>query len=292
VSQYKIADLERLSGIKAHTIRIWEKRYNLIKPHRSDTNIRFYSDEHLRKLLNVSTLLSGGMKISEVSSLSEKEIARMIQGRSVEDSGDGLREGFINNLVSATFTFDEAAFEKAFTAALTRFGLYQAMIEVFFPFLRKTGLLWSVRDIMPAQEHFAAALIRRKLMAAIDGIPLAPAGAKKVLLFLPENEWHETGLLLADYVLRHKLYTTVYLGPNVPLDNVIKTCQSLKPAYVLTLITIRGKEGEHNRMLARLSRAVKAQILFSGAPDLVEELKIPHSVKYLPAPQDLINFLH
>lgn len=172
---YSIQDLENLSGIKAHTIRIWEKRYQLLNPSRTDTNIRIYGDEDLKKLLNVSTLLAKGGKISKISKLEVIEIANQVELLSSPTSSDNNIELFINNLISSGLVFDVAKFESTFSSAIIRLGLKEMYFQVLLPTLMKIGLLWGKSEIIPAQEHLISNLIKQKLFASIDGLPLIQA---------------------------------------------------------------------------------------------------------------------
>lgn len=186
---YDISDLERLSGIKSHTIRMWEKRYNLLKPHRTSTNIRRYTDDDLRKLLNVRTLLDAGWKISKIASCSEKEIIRSIQ-KIYEEKNQTEHfyyQYFINELIYYGVVFDEENFERIYLNAVNRFGVIETVKHIVYPLLRKVGLMWEINEI-PAQEHFITNIIRKKLITAVDTIPFSKKS--KILLFYsfhPEN---------------------------------------------------------------------------------------------------------
>ncbi len=292
MNSYQIADLERLTGIKAHTIRVWEKRYNLIEPHRTSTNIRYYDDDQARKLLNVSTLLSEGFKISKISTLSDKQINTHIQNHQKHTGDDTICIGFIHDLVAAMFFFDEAAFEKAFSAAVTRFGMYHAMLKVFYPFLNKTGLMWSSNNVIPAQEHFANCIIRKKIISAIDSLPTPNKKTKKFLLFLPADEWHETALLLSDYIIRSNGYKTVYLGQNVPLQNLGQVIKNTNPSHLLTFYIARKASKEITDTLVDLSKKTKKSIiLFGGNFDLLSLTNSNKNIELLTSPSALLKFL-
>lgn len=292
MNSYQISDLEQLTGIKAHTIRIWEKRYQLIKPHRTDTNIRYYDDLQAKKLLNVSTLLNQGIKISKIAELSEKQINAKIQELQKLPANDSICIGFVNDLIAAMLAFDEPAFEKSFSAAVTRFGMYDAMLKVFYPFLHKTGLMWSANDAMPVQEHFASNIIRRKLVSAIDGLPPATKKTKKFILFLPSEEWHETGLLLSDYIIKSKGYTTIYLGQNVPFENLDEVIKSVNPTHMLTFFITRKEEEIAAANLLNLAKKNKLrQILVSGHFLPVDATKKVKNITLLDSPSDLLKQL-
>ena len=194
MDRYKISELEHLSGVKAHTIRIWEQRYDILKPMRSNGNIRFYDGDQLKKLLNVVTLINAGNKISAISELSPKEINKRIESLS-NISVEGIKEEMlINQMISSGLSFDEKLFEKAFSNSILSYGLINAYKKVFYPLLNKMGLLWATTEINPSQEHFISNLIRQKMFAAIDALSPTSNESEKWLLFLPENETHELGL--------------------------------------------------------------------------------------------------
>lgn len=292
MSSYQIADLERLTGIKAHTIRIWEKRYNLIEPHRTSTNIRFYDDAQARKLLKVSTLLTQGLKISKISELSETEINTRINDLQNVGSEDVICNGFINELIGSMLTFDELAFERTFSSAVVRFGMYDAVLKVFYPFLHKTGFMWSIAEAMPVQEHFASAIIRRKLISAIDGLPAATKRTKTFLLFLPADEWHEVGLLFSDYIIRSKGYKTIYLGQNVPPSNLSDVIEHLKPTHLLTIYVAKRSEDQIKEELKLIiKKHPTVQLLVAGSYSLQDAVKKLKNIGLLTSPADLSKLL-
>lgn len=292
MSTYHIAEVERLTGIKAHTIRIWEKRYNLVTPHRTDTNIRYYDDNDLRKLLNISTLLQQGLKISSLSGMTDKEISEHINKTSLQAEEDVITTGYINNLVSFMIGFDEAGFEKTFSSAVNRLGMFQAMIQVFYPFLHKTGVLWSVNEIMPAQEHFAMNIIKRKLQAAIDGLPPATNRSKKFVLFLPPGEWHEISLLFGDYIIRYHGYTSLYLGQSVPYENLEATIGQFKPTHLLGFYISEKNTATIESDIKKLTgKYPKLTVLLAGSSVVNQKLRFDKSVIILEDPLALNKLL-
>lgn len=292
MSTYQIADLEKLTGIKAHTIRIWESRYKLIVPKRTPTNIRYYDDDQVRKLLNVSVLISNGYKISKIAELSENEINNHILKIKESAGDDVISLSFISELKSSMLKFDETSFDKTFLAAVTRFGMYGAILKVVYPFLNQTGLMWSLADAMPVQEHFATALIRRKLIAAIDGLPVVLKRSKLFLLFLPEGEWHETGLLLADYIIRSKGHKTVYLSQSVPYSNLDEVIKAVKPTHLLTFyITRQHPDKIHDELSAIIKMNPNTELLVAG--NILPE-SVPHKskrIRVVSTPQELVDYL-
>jgi MerR family transcriptional regulator, light-induced transcriptional regulator len=292
MNTYQISDLERLTGIKSHTLRIWERRYKLIEPHRTATNIRYYDDDQVKKLLKVSTLINQGMKISAISELSDRQLNTHIHDLDKGAPGDAIAAALINDLAASMLTFDEAAFEKVFSSAVVRFGMYEAMIRVFYPFLKKIGLMWSSDQSMPVQEHFASAIIRRKLIVAIDGLPAPSKKSKTFLLFLPTDEWHETGLLLSDYIIRSRGFKTVYLSQNVPLSNLQNVIDNTKPTHLLTLYIARqGLKKLHTEMHGVATRNKNCQVWIAGSEALIKNVKKAKNITMLFSPVDLIHLL-
>jgi len=293
MQSYQIKELEHLTGIKAHTIRIWEKRYGLITPHRTDTNRRYYDDNQIRKLLNVATLISNGIKISRIASYSEKEINELILDSTEEKQQEDKSTVYINDLIKTMLGFDEAEFERIFMLAVLHYGMYETMCRIIYPFLNKTGVLWSVKKAIPVQEHFANCIIRRKLIAAIDDLPACAANSKSFLLFLPPGEWHETGLLFANYLIRAAGHKTIYLGQNVPYENIDKIASRLSCDYMLTFYVTTKPAKEIGLQIKTLSKNNPgAKILVSGNPELFKDAKsIPKNVTYLFEVTDIFGII-
>jgi DNA-binding transcriptional MerR regulator len=234
MGKYSIKELEQLSGIKAHTIRIWEKRYQIISPSRTDTNIRFYSDDDLKKIINVSLLNNNGLKISKIADMPLDEMNRRVLAMSETQSDTAIH---IDQLVIAMIDMEEESFEKILNTLILRYGFEKSLTEIVYPFLEKIGILWQTQNITPAHEHFISNLIRQKIIVAIDGLHIPPKSSKKVLLFLPENEMHEIGLLFYHYVTRKAGYRTYYLGQSVPHSDLVKVVAVHKPDILITNIT-------------------------------------------------------
>jgi DNA-binding transcriptional MerR regulator/methylmalonyl-CoA mutase cobalamin-binding subunit len=261
VGTYSIKELEKLSGIKAHTIRIWEKRHNIIQPARTSTNIRFYSDEDLKKIINVSMLNNHGMKISKIAEMSFGEINRKILEMT---SSQTSASGYIEQLVVAMVDLEEEQFEKTLNNLVRKFGFERTITEAIYPFLEKIGILWQTKNITPAQEHFISNLIRQKIIAATDALPLASNSKKKILLFLPEYEMHELGLLFNYYLLKQAGFKVYYLGQNVPNEDLIGIVATHEPQTLVTSI-INPMMGGVSTYLSQLSKQFsKHQILVSG----------------------------
>jgi MerR family transcriptional regulator, light-induced transcriptional regulator len=231
---YSIKDLENLSGIKAHTIRIWEKRYGIVQPGRTDTNIRYYTNEDLRRLLNISMLSQHGYKISAISQMKDDEIAQKIAGLSIGNHPDIYSESLLLSLID----LDEQLFNKTFLEILIVEGFENAIIRFIFPFFHRIGIMWQVGTITPAQEHFISNLIRNKIIVATERINrTADPALGTVLLFLPENELHEISLLFYNYILRARGYNTIYLGQSVPLQSLDRITTTYKFTFIVTNLT-------------------------------------------------------
>ena len=236
MGHYSINDLEKLSGVKAHTIRIWEKRYNIIEPSRTETNFRYYNDEQLKKLLNISLLNNYGYKISKIAALCESEICKEVE--KVASSGK-VYDAQIEQLVVSMIELNEDKFEQHLTNLILNDGFEDAMLNVIYPFFDKVGLLWQTGNVKPAQEHFISNLIRQKIIVAIDSLPKHTIpNPKTFLLFLPEGELHEIGLLFTSYRLRKYGHKVIYLGQSLPLEDLAYVAKTRKPDFIVTYLTI------------------------------------------------------
>jgi MerR family transcriptional regulator, light-induced transcriptional regulator len=234
MGQYSIKELEQLSGIKAHTIRIWEKRHRIIEPSRTATNIRFYSDKDLKKIINVSLLNTYGIKISKIADMSLEDMNKKVLEISELQNDKTVH---IDQMVVAMLDMEEELFEKILNNLILRFGFEQTVTEIIYPFLEKIGILWQTQNITPAHEHFISNLIRQKIIVAIDGLPIPPKTANKIVIFLPEGEMHELGLLFYHFLIRKAGYRTYYLGQNVPHDDLLSVYKVHQPEYMITTIT-------------------------------------------------------
>ncbi len=250
MGNYSIKDIERISGIKAHTLRIWEKRYGIIEPNRTETNIRYYTNEELKKILNISILNNYGIKISKIVGLSGEELHQKVLEISSEEVEENLQ---IESLVIAMVEVDESRFEKILANCTLRLGFEQTLLNIIYPFFKKVGVLWQAGAINPAQEHFISNLIRQKLIVAIDGQGMmVKEGASRFLLFLPEGELHELGLLFYSYLIQKSGHKAIYLGQSVPLDDVVKV-NELNPAdYIITATLSMSAPESVNALLQKL----------------------------------------
>ena len=231
MSQYSIKDLEKLSGIKAHTIRIWEKRYGIIEPQRTDTNIRYYSDYDLKKILNVSILNSKGYKISKIADFNSEMLRNKVFELSQSATDFPVQ---IDRLILAMIDLEERNFNDIISSLTLKIGFEETVINILYPFLEKIGVLWVTGNIHPAQEHFITNLIRQKLIVVTDALPIPEKSEKNFILFLREGEFHELGLLFMNYLLRANGFYTYYLGQTVPTEDVVKVCEKHKGNFLAT----------------------------------------------------------
>ncbi|HEV8514456.1 MAG TPA: MerR family transcriptional regulator [Cyclobacteriaceae bacterium] len=232
MGEYSIKELEKLSGIKAHTIRIWEKRYKLITPKRTATNIRFYSDNDLKKIINIAVVNNSGVKISHIAKLTTDKLNKLVHEQN--QFGEDITSP-IDKLIMATVAMDEKAFVKTVQQLESSKGFEEVVRKVMYPFLERIGVLWHTGEITPAQEHFVSNLIRQKIIVAIDQLPY-PRGKSKTVLFLPENEYHEIGLLFYNYLARKKGHQTFYLGQSVPYSDLKQVVATHHPTLLISSI--------------------------------------------------------
>ena len=293
VGKYSIKDIERITGIKAHTIRIWEQRYQFIEPHRTDTNIRFYDDNHLKTLLNISALIKNGKRISQISKLSTPEIRNELERLAHQTSIEGdYFDVQVDALVVAMIDLDEIHFDKVIANGAIRYGFENVMVRLIIPFLQKVGILWSTGEINVAQEHFITNLIRRKLIVAIDAHIAKASKNTRFILFLPEGELHEIGLLFAKYLIRMRGYPILYLGQSVPLPDLIAVGKDYKPNCFLTYFTLGQGVSKTKSYIQQMQAAFPdTSLCICGplAPEIKTDLKT--GAMHLPSIESLTELL-
>ncbi len=232
---YSIKELELISGIKAHTIRIWESRYDLIKPHRTKTNIRYYTDEDIKKLLNISVVLKSGMKISQAAKLTEDELLSSVSSTdTLQDNFEGQRK----RLKLAMMEYDEQGMNAIINSCMIKHGTLETLDGILGPFIKDIGLLWQINAIGVGHEHFVSNVLKMKLFSLIDNIhvPLTPS-SPKAILFLPGDELHELSLLYLYYHFKRNAFRTLYLGQDVPLEYVLEVADKFEPSYIVSVFT-------------------------------------------------------
>ena len=242
MAYYSIKDLEKISGIKAHTIRIWERRYNLIEPERTSTNIRYYNDDDLKRILNVSILNQNGYKISKIAQMDDTQLRERVIDLCLDTRNTDVQ---VESLLVAMLEMDESKFTNVLTNSIIKLGFEATVETILFPFLDRIGILWQAGTINPAQEHFISNLIRQKLIVAIDNEMqnFIPKSDKNIVFFLPENELHEIGLLFYSLIARKEGYNVIYLGASVPLED-LKVISGVRrvDAFVTSFVSARKKD--------------------------------------------------
>lgn len=293
MGKYSIKDLEQLSGIKAHTLRIWEKRYNLMSPSRTATNIRYYSDLDLKKLLNVATLYNQGFKISRIANLSSHEINNSITDVSVS-STNAINEVYIDQLIISMVDLNEIKFHSLIAEFTEKQGFENTVVNVLYPLLIKIGVLWQTGNIHPAHEHFISSLIRQKIIAATDSLNTLGTERGVALLFLQENELHELGLLFANYICKKNGFKTFYLGQSVPFDDLVRVSRKCNPDILITYFIAQQKKATLEGFLNKISAEFQKQkILIAGnaLKHFNTTTGLPENVKHFNNTNQLISEL-
>ena len=288
MSDYSIKDLEKLSGIKAHTIRIWEKRYNLVSPKRTATNIRYYSDEDLKKLLNISILNRNGVKISRIASLNNDQLHSQVNSVAREK---WTHESQIESLIVAMIDLDEKRFDKLLSKNIIQMGFEDTILKVIYPFFQRIGLLWQTGNINPAQEHFVSNLVRQKIIVAIDSIISEDHPERlKFILFLPEGELHELALLFMYYLIKKRGHKVIYLGQSVPVNDVRDVQDLIGADYLITYFTSSIPINELNGRVENLSKTFHdTRVWIAGSQTDVLDQISQSNIKRISSPQELIS---
>lgn len=290
-SRFTIRDLEGMTGIRAATIRIWEQRYNLLHPDRSDTNIRSYSIEELKCLLNIALLNKNGIKISRIAKMTAHEIFEKVSNLNSENS---KYEVHINELVVAMIDLDELKFEKIISQCSINYGFRGTMENVIYPFLEKVGVMWMTNSIHPAQEHFITNLIRQKIIVAIDGLSFSTNGDQRVfVLFLPEGELHELSLLYLQYYLRTQNKLVIYLGSSVPFEDLLAVYELYNPKFLVSIITSNPAGKDLRAYLDRISNEMtNATIIVSGQQIAVADFPFPKNVQAISSVRNIDTLIN
>ncbi|MGJ5641936.1 MerR family transcriptional regulator [Formosa sp. S-31] len=287
MSKYTMAQIVSLTGIKSHTLRKWESRYSFLVPERTETNIRFYTDTQLKKLLNIGILTQNGYRISKIDAMTEAEIHQLVSELVLK----GAPKDEVKALILAMMHMDQDRIHDIINAEQLKSGLITCITQLIYPFLNQVGVLWGNSKVMPAQEHFISNIIKQKLFTAIELLPKPQSNAPKALLFLPENEHHEIGLLLASYITQKLGWRVFYLGQNVPTENIKTIIEISEPDIAVTMFTTSTEE--------RMKALLKTYITFSDIPILTfgpiknpDFLKrLSHKIKFLSTPEALIHEL-
>ena len=287
--------MENLSGIKAHTIRIWEKRYNLFSPERTATNIRTYSLKSLQKLLNIVLLYHNGYKISKIAKIPESEIPVLVRGIVAKNSE---KSHAINAFKLSMINFDQALFFNTYNSLLAERSFREIFIEVFIPLLNELGLLWQTDTISPSHEHFITNLIKQKIYINTEKLQIIePTRKDRVfVLFLPENEIHELGLLFLNYEINLKGYKSIYLGQTMPIENLVDIIKYYDNVHFVSYFTVSPSKDELQKYIASFEKEVntigksKLWVLGHQVQHWVNE-ELPNSIKTFNSIERLVSYL-
>lgn len=290
MNKFTIKDLENLSGIKAHTIRIWEQRYTFLKPQRTATNIRYYSNQELKMLLNISLLNKYGYKISHINRMKNEELREKLLSLS---GSQAQQERIVNDLIQHMIDLNIDEFEKVLDQFIATRGIEKAITYIIFPFLERIGILWLTDHINPAQEHLITNIIRQKIIVGIENIVTPLELKTTVLLFMPENEHHELGLLFMNYLLKSRGVKTIYLGANVPLSDLEFVADLKKPDYIYTHLTTVMKEFNFEKFINNLkNRFPNTPIMISGLLSSSFDKKAPGgSIRFIKSLTEATEFI-
>lgn len=286
---FTIKDLENLSGIKAHTIRIWEQRYQFLKPNRTGTNIRFYSNDELKKVLNIALLNKYGFKISHINKMNEIEVSEKILTLTQLEA---QQERIVNEIIQCMVDLDVEMLESILDNYILSKGIERTITQIIFPFMEKIGILWVTNHINPAQEHLVSNIIRQKLIVGIESVSTSLKINKTILLFLPEGEHHELGLLFMYYLLKSRGVSTIYLGANIPLPDVEYVVNLKQPNYLYTHLTSVGHNFNFDKFLLTITKKFAGTpIIISGLLTHSYERKIPQHINFKKSFSEVMEFV-
>jgi len=290
---FTIKDLENISGIKAHTIRIWEKRYDLLKPKRTDTNIRLYSPQNITKLINIVLLNKNNYKISKIAQLSEDMIT--IKSRELAFS-IATNDEAINSFKVAMFQFDKILFNNTYNKLLHKKTFREIFKDIFIPFLEHIGLLWHTETLLPAHEHFISNLIAQKIQINTEKLQYSITNTNKTyVLFLPENEIHELGLLYLNYELVLRGFHTIYLGQSLPLNNLNYFLDGEREICFITSLTIQpydDKIEDYFNEIAEVMQNTNNQLIAVGRKvDKIKHMDLNENIQLHQSISDLLKLL-
>lgn len=290
-THFSIKDLENLSGIKAHTIRIWEKRYNLLDPNRTKTNIRKYDIDNLKKILNVAFLYNEGYKISKIADLESSQITELINNQTENKQKDFS----LNSFKTAMLSFDSSLFSKTYNELEQHYSFRDIFFKVFIPFLTEIGVLWQTGTIDPAHEHFVSELIKQKIILNIEQVQPNHTPQKDVLfsLFLPYKEIHDIGLLYAHYEVLNAGFKTIYLGANIPLESLKYVLRHHDNIIFLSYLTIKPEKQTFDAYIQSFTENVCTHKscdlwLIGNKTEEIQSDKTPSHIKLFPSLKEFI----
>ncbi len=291
MNNFSISDMSRYSGILPHTIRIWEQRYNTLKPSRSEGNTRYYDGNQLRRLLNIVSLMEDGYKISGLSALKDAVIQDMVYEKESIHVEAPFKH-FILQLISAGLNYDEFQFEKIFSSCIARFDFQETYVNIICPLLQQLGIMWSCEKALPPQEHFLSNLLRQKFFSAINELPPGTKSNNTWLLFLPEDEYHDIGLLYAHYLLRLAGEKVIYLGASMQAETIFEVLKSVKVKNLLMFRVHDDLPELPAKTLGEIAKQYpKLKLYMAGNNDCAANNKSLKKVIFLQGPSTLGKLL-
>ncbi len=286
---YSIKDLEKLCGIKAHTLRIWEQRYSLIQPKRTKTNIRYYQDSDLQFLLHIALLNRNGYKISKIAKMSKQEISERVADISEIDIQS---DNQLDALTLSMIEMDDSKFNKIVSTNINQIGFEETITKIIYPFLEKLNVLWLTGSIKPIQENFITLLIRQKIIFAIDQLPDPKRSDKNFIIYLPEGENDELSLHLMHYLLKKRNFKTINLGKNISIHDLIDAHHICKPEYIYTMISESFSDQPVKNYVDALSTYFpNCKILLSGYQIAAQKIQSDKNIQVLNSLDETVGLL-
>ncbi|MBY0482714.1 MAG: MerR family transcriptional regulator [Chitinophagaceae bacterium] len=286
---FTIKDLENLSGIKAHTIRIWEQRYSFLNPCRTDTNIRYYSSDELKTILNIALLNKYGYKISHINRMTMPELKEKIL---LLSNAQAQQERIINEMIHCMVDLNVEAFEMILDNYIHAKGIEKSFTQIIFPFLERIGILWMTNHINPSQEHLATNIIRQKMILGIETIKTHIETDKTIVLFLPEGEYHELGILFMYFLLKSRGIKVIYLGANMPLKDLEYVCKLKQPSSLYSHLTSVTNNFNFEKFLINLhNRVPDLPIVISGHLTQSFKKKAPSNINFKYTLSEVMEYI-
>ena len=285
---YSVAQVEALTGIKAHTLRIWERRYDFLDPMRTPTNIRYYSDVQLKQLLNFGILVRNGYRVSKLDKMTDEEVYEEVTKVLADPASESSDE--MKGLTLSMLEMNEEDFDNIFERQVIRKGFLRTITESIYPFLQYVGVLWTTNKAMIAQEHYMSNLIRQKIIAAIERLSIPQKGAPSVVLFLLEGEEHEIGLLLASFMAKEMGWNVYYLGHGVPVPNIKKVIDIAEPDVMMTMF-VTPKVSKVNSFIESILEGNEVPFIVSGSAENLSAVSGSERIVKVLSPIEFQDYL-
>jgi MerR family transcriptional regulator, light-induced transcriptional regulator len=291
MSSYSIDQFSQITGITKFVLRTWENRYGFLKAERTKTKIRFYTDDLLVRALNTNYLLENGIKISAVSKMTDEEISLEVYSIKNKVDHKALEIFYINKFIESALEFDSVGFHCTYKEGVETFGVFDFYKDVLLPTFSKVGVFWLTNRIAPSQEHFLSEMIKQKLLSAADTFSAIKPKKSNWLLFLPENEYHDIGLIFAKYLLLSKGYDVIYLGPNVPFGSMIQLSEKMKIDNVLFFSVSNQSKTNLDYTISYLQKTFSDASHHLVCDSVDESISKNHSINIMHTLDDFLNIV-